>query len=335
MKKIVGSILISMGILPLIAQSQHEFKINGVAAGIKDKTLLYLEYTQDQKTELDSAVVTDEKFLFVGKLNLPTVNALIRTRDYSDYKFVWLENSTLSFHAKKGNFRDAIIGGSKTQLEQDRLNQLLKTSLAKDQPNIEKQYIRNNPDSWVSVHLLNVYCSTWGKDSTAALFLTLSDALKESAYGKDIANFLSLNRNIQIGDSYVDFEQFDTQNNLFKLSSFSQKVVLLEFWGSWCGPCRKANPELVKIYGEFKNQGFEIVGVGAETKRESWLQAIKEDNLPWTNVTDLKGSKNKAALIYSVSYYPTNFLIDKDGKVIARDLKGNALRKKLKEILKD
>ena len=133
----------------------------------------------------------------------------------------------------------------------------------------------------------------------------------------------------------MDFSQTDTKNNLVKLSDFHGKIVLLEFWGSWCGPCRESNPELVKIYNEFKNRGFELLGVGAETSRDVWLKAIEKDKLTWTNVTDLKGDKNTVALMYGVSYYPTNFLIDKKGNIIARDLQGDKLRKMLKQILEE
>lgn len=213
------------------------------------------------------------------------------------------------------------------------MDQLLKTVSEKEKTSQEKLYVRKNPNSIISAHILSVYGSTWGKDTTTVLYNRLSDELKNSSYGKSIHNFISLNKDIKIGDKYIDFSQEDTQNKLAKLSDFTGKIVLLEFWGSWCGPCRKSNPELVKIYNEFKAKGFEIFGVGAETKREIWLKAIEHDKLTWTNVTDLKGDKNEAALIYGVSYYPTNFLIDKTGTIIARDLKGDKLRRKLKELL--
>ena len=104
----------------------------------------------------------------------------------------------------------------------------------------------------------------------------------------------------------MDFAQKDTSNKVVKLSDIEGKIVLLEFWGSWCGPCREENPLLVKIYNEFKQKGFEIFGVASETDKLQWKKAIKADGLTWTNVTDLKGSNNKAAMIYGVSGYPTN-----------------------------
>ena len=180
---------------------------------------------------------------------------------------------------------------------------------------------------------MSVYSSTWGKDTTTVLYSKLSDELKKSPYGKNIFEFISLNKNLTIGDKYVDFSQADTKNKLVKISDFNGKIVLLEFWGSWCGPCRESNPELVKVYNEFKDKGFEIFGVGAETKKEVWLKAVEKDKLTWTNVTDFRGDRNRAALMYGVSYYPTNFLIDKTGTIIARDLKADKLREKLTDLL--
>ncbi|MCZ8216960.1 MAG: TlpA family protein disulfide reductase, partial [Cyclobacteriaceae bacterium] len=234
---------------------------------------------------------------------------------------------------EKGKFREAVITGSKTQAEQDDLIESTKSLSDKQRMVKEKQFIQEQPNSIISAYVLSIYASTWGKDSTAKLFNTFSDELKKTTYGKSISDFIALNKNVKIGDPFVDFSQEDTQNNIIKLSDFKGKVVLLEFWGSWCAPCREANPELVKIYNEFKDKGFEILGVGAETKRETWLKAIEKDKLTWPNVSDLKGDKNVAALIYGVSYYPTNFLIDKTGTIIARDLQGNKLRSKLKELL--
>jgi thiol-disulfide isomerase/thioredoxin len=312
---------------------QDKYEVIGSAKGLTDNTILFLEFTDENNTILDSASVVGEKFTFKGQLKSKAVNAIIRTRNFSDYKFFWLENSTIRFNAETGKFRESDIRGSKTQDVQNGLNQLLETASEKERTNQEKRFVREHPNSIISAHILNVYSSTWGKDTTTVLYNKLSDELKNSSYGKTIYDFISLNKDIKVGDKFVDFSQEDTQNKIVKLSDFSNKIVLLEFWGSWCGPCRESNPELVKVYNEFKDKGFEILGVGAETKKEIWLKAIEKDKLTWTNVTDLKGDKNVAALIYGVSYYPTNFLIDKTGTIIERDLQGDKLRKKLKELL--
>jgi thiol-disulfide isomerase/thioredoxin len=313
---------------------QNRYEIIGTAKGLSDNTVLFLELIGEKSiNSLDSTFVTGEKFVFKGEIKSEAAYCLIRTRNFSDYKFFWVENKPIIFNAVKGNFREALISGSNTQDEQNRLNTLTHSLPEKDRKNIELQFIREHPKSIISAHLLSVYCTDWGKETISGLFNTLSNELKSTSYGIAISKFLSLNKDIRIGGKYVDFSQEDTGNKVVKLSDFSDKVVLLEFWGSWCGPCRKSNPELVRIYNEYKDKGFEIFGVGAETKRQFWLKAIEEDKLTWTNVTELKGDKNEASLIYGVSYYPTNFLIDRTGTIVGRDLEGEKLRKALQDLL--
>jgi thiol-disulfide isomerase/thioredoxin len=333
MRIIISIFILASALTNSFGQIKSQYEIIGIAKGLRDNTILYLDFTDEDDKIIDSTSVVGEKFTFKGQLKSETVNAIIRTRNYSDYKFFWLENAAVTFNTEKGKFRDADITGSKTQDEQNGLNQLLKRVSEKEKTNREKQFVREHPNSIISAYILSVYSSTWGRDTTTVLFNKLSDELKNSFYGENIYNFISFNKDIKIGSRYVDFSQEDTEKELVRLSDFTDKIVLLEFWGSWCGPCRESNQELVKIYNEFKGKGFGIFGVGAETKREVWLQAIQKDKLTWTNVTDLKGDKNMAALIYGVSYYPTNFLIDKTGTIIARDLMGDNLRNKLKELL--
>lgn len=125
----------------------------------------------------------------------------------------------------------------------------------------------------------------------------------------------------------------DVNDSLRKLSEFNNKLVLLEFWGSWCGPCRRENPHLVKTYNEYHSKGFEIFAVSLEETKEKWKKAIKKDSLSWTHVSDLKGRDNSAGLIYGVNGIPDNFLIDKNGTIVARNLRGEKLNEKLTELL--
>jgi thiol-disulfide isomerase/thioredoxin len=118
-----------------------------------------------------------------------------------------------------------------------------------------------------------------------------------------------------------------------KLSQLKGKYTLLEFWSSMCGPCIAGNPKLVKTYEQFKSKGFAIVGVSLDFNKKNWLNAIRSDKLPWENLCDLRGSENRAALLYGVTYMPANFLIDEKGIVIAKDLRDDALDKKLQELL--
>ncbi len=131
----------------------------------------------------------------------------------------------------------------------------------------------------------------------------------------------------------MDFEMEDPNGEIRKLSDFEGKLVLLEFWSSNCIPCRKENPNLVKTYEKFNPKGFEIFAVSQDIKKESWLKAIEKDSLPWIQVSDLKGHENSASLIYGVHAIPDNFLIDRNGIIIERDIRGERLNAKLKELL--
>jgi peroxiredoxin len=335
MNKILFLLLGTVAILTtsFYAEKSNGFIIKGTAVCFTDSTLLYLDDVTDGSfRDIDSTYIINEKFIFKGTLKVRAINVAIRTKDFSNRFYFWLENSTIYVTAEKGKFKTAIIEGSKTQNEQTKLDSILEST--KNRKEQEMLFIRTNPKSIISASILNGYASTWGKDTTDMLFKVFSNQIKSTYYGKKILEYITLNKNLKIGDKYADFSEQNTNGKNIKLSDFKGKVVLLDFWGSWCGPCREGNAELVKIYNQFNKNGFEILGVAAETNKEQWLTAIKTDKLPWTNVSDLNGNKNKAALIYGIYRYPTNFLIDRNGIIIAKDLRGESLKNKLEEIFK-
>ena len=137
------------------------------------------------------------------------------------------------------------------------------------------------------------------------------------------------------GVAAPDITLSNTKDSLVSLSSFKGKVVLLDFWASWCGPCRESNPKLVKLYDEFKNQGFEIVAVSLDQNRKAWLQAVKQDGLAYTQLLDPRGSSSEIANRYGIYQIPTSYLIDKQGRLQNKDLHGDMLRNKVKDLLKD
>src|SRR5690606_22400074 len=124
----------------------------------------------------------------------------------------------------------------------------------------------------------------------------------------------------------IDFSMKDTYDNIVNLSYFNGKYVLLDFWASWCGPCREEHPNLISIYENYKNKDFTILSVSIDTDKEKWIKAIDKDKLTWTQVSDLSGNKGEVYLKYGITSIPANFLIDPNGLVIAKDLKGDALK---------
>jgi peroxiredoxin len=137
----------------------------------------------------------------------------------------------------------------------------------------------------------------------------------------------------KIGTEALLFSQKDTLGKMVSLESFRGKYVLIDFWASWCGPCRTENPNLVAAFKKYASKNFTILGVSLDENKTSWMNAIRKDKLTWTQVSDLQGWKNKVAQMYLIRSIPANYLLDPSGKVIAKDLRGEELQVKLKELL--
>lgn len=202
---------------------------------------------------------------------------------------------------------------------------------------LQIKWIKANPGAYCSLMALGqVAGSQMNVAVVEPLYNDLTPALRNTAEGKDIAERIAVAKKITIGAMAPLFEQEDTSGHLLKLADFRGKYVLLDFWASWCGPCRAENPNYVKVYNEYKDKNFTMLGVSLDRAgmKKAWLDAIKKDGLTWPQVSDLNYWNNKVARMYDVRAVPSNFLIDPTGKIIANNLQGEALRKKLEELLK-
>ncbi|SKA06692.1 TlpA disulfide reductase family protein [Sediminibacterium ginsengisoli] len=199
------------------------------------------------------------------------------------------------------------------------------------------KYVKANPSSPIALYAVTQYA---GYDinepyEIEKLLNSLSPENKNSASGKSLADRVEISKKTAIGRPALEFVQNDTLGKPVALSSLKGKYLLVDFWASWCGPCRAENPNVVKTYQAYKDKGFTVLGVSLDQPdaKDKWLKAIHDDNLTWTHVSDLKYWDNEVAKLYGIRAIPANLLLDRDGKIVAKNLRGEDLKKKLAELL--
>jgi peroxiredoxin len=353
--------LLTLALLfPITVFAQNSFTISGKISGLPDSTVVRINSTQDQSL-LASGIVKGETFTITGQVAEPTLYAL--SIGNTPPQYIYIENTKIDVKGSVANISSLNIEGSvshKDFLEfsaifsplMDEINRTVASiNQAQDQAQKDKlmpvyeslrkklgtevaKFVAAKKASYVSPFLMFVTAQV--TDDIIEMdknYQLLDEKIRNSAIGKSLAQYIDYNKVGAIGSNAIEFVQNDTAGRPVALSSFRGKYVLIDFWASWCKPCRLENPTVVNAYKKFNQKNFTVLGVSLDQTKEPWLQAIKKDQLTWTQVSDLQYWNNAAAQLYHVSGIPQNFLVDPNGKIVGRNLRGADLEAKLCQLL--
>ncbi|PVD51407.1 alkyl hydroperoxide reductase [Terrimonas sp.] len=360
--------------IPCFLIAQTSFTLSGSLNKLKDTVkVVYLDYISGNARISDSSKVVDGKYSFKGMLDEPTLGritaGLSKNNAAEDIATsIYLQPGNISV-TSTGSFTSIAVKGSSAHDDFKKFEDIIQPysdtmryyyqvySEARQTGNTAKMqeiqskamkleayikekvfvpYIKNNPSSPVSFFVLQQYA---GNDidvnKVEPLFATLSPAVQNLSSAKQLKERINIEKRTAIGQIAADFTQNDTLGNPVKLSSLRGKYLLVDFWASWCGPCRQENPNVVNVYNKFKDKGFTVLGVSLDKQnaKDAWLKAIHDDNLTWTHVSDLQFWNNAAARLYGIESIPQNFLLDPQGKIIGKNLRGAELLETLEEVL--
>jgi len=350
-KIILGGVLLSCAAIGVSAQ---QAVITGNIAGLKEDLVVFYYYKGDQPVN-DTVKVKAGRFSWKPAITeTQKVGAMLFNR----YFQFFAEPAKISISGD--SIQNLKVRGSKTQDEYEAYEKTLADlesqlsplyaqwgSVSKEaQVALEEKvdslrqvrrgrneaYIAAHPGSAFSLSLVADKAMMGSFDDVQAAYGKLDRSVQQSAGGRRIAERLTVLKRSRLGETVPDFIQNDTEGKPVSFSAFKGKYVFVDFWASWCGPCRAENPNVLKAYQAYNAKNFTVLGISLDEKADSWKKAIKEDGMPWTQLSDLKGWKNEVSTYYGIQGIPSSLLVDPQGKIIAKDLRGAALNKKLAEL---
>lgn len=350
--------------------SDNQFELIG-NADVSDGTMIYvLQADQNNQPYIkDSTSVQSNSFKFKGISSTPQIS-YIQVEGVNGYVLAILENGDIKADIYKDSISKSKVYGTKSNDDFIKYKSETKSlvdvmnNISSDAQNaimsgdvvtameLEKQYnskerevmlyewdfIVDNLDSYMSALLLEVFMieNKVNKDSIIDVYESFSNRIKVSDVGKNIADLLSQFEDpIEVGEIAPDFTAPSIDGPDITLSNvlLDNKVTLLDFWAAWCRPCRIENPNLVRLHKKYKDAGFDIIGVSLDRTREQWEQAVIDDNLPWTQVSNLNFWNDPVARRYSIRAIPQSYLLNKDGLVMGKNLRGQELEDRILSLL--
>lgn len=348
-----------------VTAQEKKFSLTAQIKGCTDGKKIFLVHKYNDKLIADSAICTKEQIKFKGSTPEPNMYWLTLQKTANPLLVFFIDAGQVTITGHIDSLSKASVKAGKThthymesvamtndynkeraalynrfQTYQYSGNQAGAQQIFDSAKLAEKNYaqriiefIKKNPESNVSGFMIFSSMFEWPSIPTYdSMYNALSEKVKMGKFGKLALEKINSIKGTTIGYPALDFSQASPEGKNISLSSFKGKYVLVDFWASWCGPCRRENPTVVAAYQKYKDKGFDVFGVSLDDNKDKWLAAIKKDNLTWTHVSDLKGWQNAAAKAYGVSSIPFNLLLDKDGKILAKNLRGEQLYAELAKI---